>query len=131
MQFLNDHHNHHNHQNHQNQTKPTIIVCCIPPPIDQAHSEKFNGQNAHNPFPFVGTNEERAFYTETMNKALQQGCLQRGFHFFDYYDDFVGKNDDNSTIRLLDVAISDNICHIQQNQKLLDKFSKNYSDFLV
>jgi len=95
---------------------PVVIVCCIPPPMNN-HKTIVNDFGE---FPFRGSNADRAMYTETMNAALQQGCFARGFLFFNYYANFIDASD--PSCKMLDVAISDGICHIQKNGKLLEKF---------
>jgi hypothetical protein len=95
---------------------PDIIVCCIPPAMNKEKTIPVDFGS----FPFMGSNAERAMYTEKMNEVLQQGCAARGFLFFDYYWDFIDASD--PSCNMLEVAISDGICHIKQNGKLLEKF---------
>ena len=101
---------------------PVVIVCCIPPPMNNENTIVSD----FGVFPFRGSNSDRAMYTETMNAALQQGCIARGILFFDYYADFIDTSD--HSCKLLDVAISDGICHILKNEKLLERFYAFISD---
>lgn len=90
-----------------------IIICCIPPPICKDYYESLHGPVTHE-FPFLGTDEMRAFYTMNMNKLLREKCNDNNWIFLDYYDKY--KNDKN----LLRIELSDDICHIKENQMILD-----------
>ncbi len=94
-----------------------IIVCCIPPPMNQQYYESIHGPITHN-FPFVGTNDERIKYTKLVNEKLEIYCNQNNFYFLNYYDHY--ENSD----KLLKIDLSDNCCHIQQNQHVLEELYK-------
>jgi hypothetical protein len=91
-----------------------IIICCVPPTMDQQYYESINGPITHE-FPFVGSNDERKYYTELVNNLLKKKCTENNFIFFDYYDIY----NDNGTLK---IELSDNICHISKNDLLLNKF---------
>jgi hypothetical protein len=94
-----------------------IIICCIPPQMNQQYFENIHGPITHE-FPFVGTNEERSKYTLLMNELLKISCQKNNYYFFDYYENYVDENG------LLKIVLSDNICHIHKNDKLLEKIYK-------
>jgi hypothetical protein len=93
-----------------------MIICCIPPTMNQQYYENIYGPITHE-FPFVGTNEQRAFYTETLNAELYKQCNINGIMFLDYYDFY--KADDG----LIRIELTDDICHIKENGKILEIFS--------
>jgi hypothetical protein len=94
--------------------KLEIIICCIPPPMNQEYYENLHGPITHQ-FPFVGTESERINYTILMNNKLQKYCKKNNFYFLNYYDDYKNINGN------LKVEISDNICHINKNDIVLQK----------
>jgi hypothetical protein len=102
--------------------KPIIIVCCIPPQIDKTYSENINGTGI-----FVGSNEERSMYTEQMNLALQQGCIEREFLFFNYYEDVLMPFE---FPRMLNISLSDDNCHIKKNGIVLKLFSEFIREYI-
>jgi hypothetical protein len=93
-----------------------IVVCCIPPQMDNVYYESKHGPITHE-FPFVGTNDERIYYTKLMNQLLKESCKINNYIFFDYHDMY-------SNNGLLNIELSDDICHIKDNTKLLDEFYK-------
>jgi hypothetical protein len=106
-------------ENIKQYSKMYIIICCIPPPIDQLYYESVNGKLSSDfPVPFVGTNQERVLYTKKMNAKLKQKCNENDFLFFDYYDYY------STSDGLLKIEYSDNIVHIQDNTYLLEKFKE-------
>ncbi len=86
-----------------------IILCFIPPTSNREEYErKFNH------FPFVGTDEERIYITNTINQLLEAEAKKEGFLFLDcsaYY-----KNE-QGTLR---AELSDGNVHIQENTFILD-----------
>ena len=93
--------------------KITIIVCSIPPTMCQNYYENIHGLITHE-FPFVGTDKQRGKYTLLMNEQLKKECINNNFIFLDYYDYY--KSSDN----LLKIELSDNICHINDNNNILN-----------
>lgn len=94
-----------------------IIIGSITPPMKKELYEAKHGAITHE-FPFVGSDQERVFYTKTVNSKLAEYCKQYGFLFLDTYDYYA--NPDGT----LKYELSDTIVHIQDNsyihRKLLD-----------
>ena len=99
--------------NIKNFNKINIIICCIPPPMCQNYYENIHGPVTHQ-FPFVGTNEQRIKYTILMNEKLKKECINNNLYFLDYYEYY--KSPDN----LLKIELSDNVCHINDNNYILN-----------
>ena len=91
-----------------------IIICCVPPQMNQQYFENIYGPITHE-FPFIGTNEERIKYTNLVNSIIKNKCLENNFIFFDYYDYY--ENNEGT----LKIELSDNICHIVKNKYILDE----------
>jgi len=89
-----------------------IIICCIPPPICKDYYESIHGPVTHE-FPFLGSDEMRSYYTIRMNKLLKDACIENNMTFLDYYEKYTNEHN------LLRVELSDNICHIRENQMIL------------
>lgn len=77
--------------------------------------EKLNGVCTHD-FPYLGSDDDRLFYTKKMNILLENYCEKYGYIFFNFYDHYC---DDEG---FLSYEISDKICHIQNNTKILNPF---------
>jgi len=61
-----------------------IAVLAVVPPVSASH--------AINPrFPVVGTDEERAAYTVTLNRRLTEQCTSHGVIFVDVYTPYHDK----------------------------------------
>ena len=90
----------------------TIIISCVPPPMDQEYFESKNGPILHE-YPFVGSNSDRVQYTFVLNSRLKQECDKNGFIFLDYYNHYA---DDT---RMLKPLMSDDIAHIMENSYIL------------
>lgn len=103
--------------NVNNYDKINIIICCIPPTMNQEYYESIHGPITHE-FPFVGNDEERIMYTQITNMALKLMCEKYNFIFLDYYNYYEGKNG------LLKIDYSDNICHIIKNEYILNNLYK-------
>ncbi len=91
-----------------------IIICNVPPTMNQQYFENIYGPITHE-FPFIGTNLERANYTIKVNEMLKNKCEENNFIFLDYYNFY--KNE-NGTIK---TELTDNICHIVENNYILEK----------
>ncbi len=91
-----------------------VVVCCVPPQMDQAYYESVHGPITHE-FPFVGSNPERIGYTLALNAALARMCADSGLLFFDYYAHYADAGN------FLAAGLSDNICHIADNAHLLGR----------
>lgn len=61
-----------------------VCIYNVPPPI-----RKKIESNYDNPFPLLGTDEERKQYILYFNKILQEKCKENNFIFFDIYNDYV------------------------------------------
>jgi len=61
-----------------------VCIYNVPPPI-----RKKIESNPDNPFPLLGTDEERKQYILYFNKILQQKCKENNFLFFDIYNHYV------------------------------------------
>jgi len=94
-----------------------IIVCCIPPTMNQEKYESKHGKITHE-FPFVGTDKERVFFTNYLNKELEKQCEINGFYFFNYYTDY---EDIDGTLKY---ELTDRCVHIQHNDKILERLYK-------
>jgi len=53
-----------------------------------------------------------------MNNEIQKYCILNNFYFLNYYDDYIDING------LIKIELSDNVCHINKNDKLLDLLYK-------
>lgn len=91
-----------------------IIICSVVPPIQRHIYEDVYGPVTHE-FPFIGTDEERVNNTKLINSLLKSKCLEMGYIFFDFYDEYAK---DDGTLR---VELSDNVCHIKENTHILEK----------
>lgn len=94
-----------------------IIICCVPPQMNQQYFENLHGPITHE-FPFIGTNEERINYTLLVNNELKKQCIENSFYFLDYYEYYT--NNEGT----LKTELSDNICHIRHNQIVLNTLNK-------
>ena len=96
--------------------KHIVIIAVIPP------TEIYNYESVHGPitheYPFVGTDEERARYTEKMNHVLQSKCSEYEYIFFDPFEFY--KNEKTC----LKIELSDTNVHIGNNAHFIQKFSK-------
>lgn len=89
-----------------------IIVCAVVPPTRQAEYEALNGSITH-AFPFIGTDEERILYTNTINALIKDQCERYGYTFFDPHAPY--RRDDGT----LKFELSDTCCHIKENEHIL------------
>ena len=94
-----------------------IIICCVPPPINQEKYEKIHGKITHE-FPFIGSNPERILYTKEINKELENQCKSYNLYFLNYYSDYEDQDGN------LKYELSDTIVHINNNEKILEKLCK-------
>ena len=100
-----------------------IIIVAINPPVEKEEYENINGPILHE-FPIIGSDSNRARFTEKMNILLKKYCIINSFIFFDPFDFYKRKNG------CLKYELSDKICHIEDNSYLLDKFMKEFKDIL-
>jgi hypothetical protein len=94
-----------------------IIIVAIIPPTRKEDYESVNGPITHE-YPFVGSDDDRLIYHETMNSLLKDKCVENGFIFFDPFDHY----SDNGGFLLQ--SLSDNQVHIGNNGKFLEEFKK-------
>jgi hypothetical protein len=63
-----------------------ICVYNVVPPIQKYNTLK-------NPeYPYLGTDEERKQYVLYFNKKLKEKCIEKGYIFFDIYNNYTDKN---------------------------------------
>jgi hypothetical protein len=87
-----------------------IIVCSVVPPIRKSEAI---GESPE--FPRLGTDEERVLFTKLINEQLKINCNKFNFVYFDIYNLYA--RDDGT----LDLELSDKICHIQENELIINK----------
>ena len=96
--------------------KHIVIIAVIPP------TEIYNYESVHGPitheYPFVGTDEERARYTEKMNHVLQSKCSEYEYIFFDPFEYY--KNEK----KCLKIELSDSDVHLGTNAHFIQKFGE-------
>jgi len=94
-----------------------IIVCAIIPPMNKSKFEAIHGPITHE-FPMLGTDDERVRFTQKMNMLIQQKCVEYDYIFFDPYENYT----DNEGC--LKYELSDTICHIKNNEFILENIKK-------
>lgn len=58
------------------------IMSVVPP----VHGEEYNSKNMNGPmYAISSSDEERSYYTEYLNKRLQEGCEELGLGYLDIY----------------------------------------------
>lgn len=57
--------------------EPKIIVCCVPPPINNVYFTEKHGVITHN-YPIIGEDNDRIQYTTLVNSYLKEKCVQNG-----------------------------------------------------
>jgi hypothetical protein len=63
-----------------------VCVYNVVPPV-----QKYN--SCEDPiFPFLGTDEERKQYVLYFNEKLKEKCIERGYIFFDIYNNYIDEN---------------------------------------
>jgi hypothetical protein len=82
-----------------------IAVMGVPPPAPKLKIDRVE-------FPVTGTDQERVYYTRSINSYLKMGCIIRHFTFLDLscYEDQNG---------MLNPVLSDGIVHVGDNTLLL------------
>ena len=63
-----------------------VCVYNVVPPI-----QKYNTRE-NDAYPFLGTNEERKQYVLYFNQKIKETCIEKGYIFFDVYNNYVDKN---------------------------------------
>jgi len=63
-----------------------VCVYNVVPPV-----QKYNSCEDPN-FPFLGTDEERKQYVLYFNEKLKEKCIERGYIFFDIYNNYIDEN---------------------------------------
>lgn len=94
-----------------------IIICGIVPSIRRHEYEDIHGPVTH-AFPYVGSDDERSRNSLKMNELIVASCVKYGYIYIDLFEDYA--RSDNT----LKFELSDQICHIKENKKILDKLSK-------
>lgn len=91
-------------------------VYMVPPP-SRAEEERYhnrNNVNYQNPFPFLGTDEERKGYHEYVNKCLGKLCDENNLIFINPYEKYCDSNGFLSK----ELADQDSFIHIK-NEKFI------------
>jgi hypothetical protein len=101
-----------------------VILCCVTPPMSREKYEAKHGPVTHE-FPFLGTDQERAEFTRLMNRLLEAACRQAGFVFMDYFDHYA---DESGMLRY---DLSDEVCHIRNNERILGMLQQLVDGFTV
>ena len=78
-----------------------VCVYNVVPPI-----QKYN-TSENKEYPYLGTDEERKLYVLYFNEKLKEKCIEKGYIFFDVYNNYIDENgflrkdlsDDNVHIR--------------------------------
>ena len=63
-----------------------VCVYNVVPPI-----QKYNTWECPE-YPYLGTDEERKRYVLYFNKKLKEKCIEKGYIFFDIYNNYIDKN---------------------------------------
>ena len=100
-----------------------IIIVSIIPPVEKDEYENIYGPILHE-FPIIGSDSDRARFTQKMNNLLKKYCITNRFLFFDPFDFYKRENG------CLKYELSDKISHIEDNYYLLNKFIKEFKDIL-
>ena len=89
-----------------------VCVYNVVPPIQKSNTPE------NREYPFLGTDEERKQYVLYFNKKLKEKCSEKGYIFFDIYDNYI---DTNGFLRK---DMSDGTVHIR-NGDYINKFMKD------
>ena len=92
-----------------------IIIIAIIPPTERNNYESLHGPIMHE-FPFIGTDDERARYTDKCNNALKEACSKMNYIFF---DPFAFYKRENGCFKF---EYSDSIVHLGNNSHFLNEF---------
>jgi hypothetical protein len=95
--------------------KCKIIVVGVIPPTKQYDYERLHGPILHE-FPFVGTDEDRARYTNKVNQKLEEYSKINNCIYFNPYDYYTRQDG------TLKHEFSDTIVHLRDNSHFLEKF---------
>lgn len=76
------------------------------------------------PFPFIGSDDERKQYTLLMNQQLKHLCEANGLGFIDVYDKYIDEDG------FLNMALSDGCIHIGDEKYLKEFIHKNMAKFI-
>jgi len=88
-----------------------VCVYNVVPPIQKYNTEE------NQAYPYLGTDEERRQYVLYFNEKLREKCIERGYIFFDIYNNYIDKNG------FLSKYLSDGNDHIE-NGIYISKFIK-------
>ena len=94
-----------------------IIVCAIVPPMNKSKFEEIHGPITHE-YPFLGDDDERILYTQKMNKLIQQKCVIYDYIYFDPFEKYTDQDG------CLKYELSDTICHIKNNEYIIEGIKK-------
>jgi hypothetical protein len=79
-----------------------VCVYNVVPPIQKENTHE------NSEYPYLGTDEERKKYVLHFNQKLKEKCIEKGYIFFDVYDNYI---DDNGFLRK---DLSDGNVHIRE-----------------
>jgi hypothetical protein len=88
-----------------------LIIGSITPPVRKEAHEARHGPITHE-FPMIGTDQERALFTQQMNEALRAACLTRHYVFLDLTSMYADEEG------MLYLEKSDYNCHILENRAI-------------
>ena len=92
------------------------VVVAVIPPTRRAAYEAVHGPIRHE-FPFVGSDQDRARYTEKMNRAIQTLCKGK-FLFFDPYTHYTDPSG------CLPYELSDGLVHVRDSRQVVHEFNQ-------
>ena len=97
-----------------------VVIVGVIPPTKQSDYETIHGPIQHE-FPFIGSDEERARYTNKVNKLLEYHSNRNNYYYFNPYS-FYTREDGT-----LKHELSDNLVHIGNNTFFLEEFISLYN----
>jgi hypothetical protein len=94
-----------------------IIICSITPPVCEHETEAIHGPNTGE-YPYLGTDQERAMYTQYTNSLLEKTCAENGFIFLNVAPHYMRPD---GTLKF---ELSDTYCHIKENKYIHEELKK-------
>lgn len=97
-----------------------VVIVGVIPPTKQTDYETIHGHIKHE-FPFIGSDQERARYTNKVNNLLEYHSKRNNYYYFNPYA-FYTRQDGT-----LKFELSDNIVHVGNNTVFLEEFVSLYN----